>query len=90
MNKKNKTNKKQKFPGDLSELVHFLGKKFDATDKRFDNLESMFRNLQGSVDAYAKKADTYFQEMAMLSHKVNRLEKWILQIAKEAGIHLKA
>jgi predicted nucleic acid-binding Zn-ribbon protein len=36
-----------------------------------------FNNLQTSVDAYTQKADTYFQEMTMLTHKVNRLEKWI-------------
>lgn len=34
-----------------------------------------FVNLQTSVDAYAKKADTYFQEMVMLAHKVDRHEK---------------
>ena len=27
-------------------------------------------DMQTSVDAYAKKADTYFQEMVMLSHKL--------------------
>ena len=36
-----------------------------------------FNHLQTSVDAYAHKADTYFQEMVMLSHKVDRHEKWL-------------
>lgn len=31
-----------------------------------------FSNLLTSVDAYAKRADTYFQEMVALSHKVDR------------------
>jgi len=31
-----------------------------------------FNKLLTAVDSYAKKADTYFQEMVMLSHKVNR------------------
>jgi uncharacterized coiled-coil DUF342 family protein len=47
-----------------------------------------FVNLQTSVDAYAKKADTYFQEMVMLAHKVDRHEKWIRQIAEKLGIKL--
>jgi len=36
-----------------------------------------------------KKADTYFQEMVMLAHKVDRLERWILQIAEKVGLRLK-
>ena len=31
-----------------------------------------FSNLQTAIDAYTKKADTYFQEMVALSHKVNQ------------------
>ncbi|MFH1366429.1 MAG: hypothetical protein ABIH38_00375 [Patescibacteria group bacterium] len=53
-----------------------------------DEIKQSFSDLQTSVDAYAKKADTYFQEMVMLSHKVNRLEKWIQEIAEKVGIKL--
>lgn len=35
-----------------------------------------------------KKRDTYFQEMVMLSHKVDRHEKWIKQLAEKLGIKL--
>ena len=47
-----------------------------------------FNDLQTSVDAYAKKADAFFQEMIALSHKVDRHEKWIQQIAAKLGIKL--
>jgi len=36
-----------------------------------------FNKLLSAVDTYAKNADTYFQEMVMLAHKVDRHEKWI-------------
>ena len=49
-----------------------------------------FNNLLTAVDAYAHKADAYFQEMVALTHKVDRLEKWILQVAEKVGITLKA
>lgn len=45
-------------------------------------------NLQTSIDAYAKRADDYFKEMVALAHKVDRLEKWIQQIAKKIGMKL--
>ena len=46
--------------------------------------------LLNSIDAYANKADTYFQEMVMLSHKVDRHERWILQLAEKLGVTLRA
>ena len=51
-------------------------------------MQKSFSDLQSSVDAYAKKADTYFQEMVMLSHKVDRHEKWIKQLAEKLGVNL--
>jgi uncharacterized coiled-coil DUF342 family protein len=53
-----------------------------------DEYRKDFSDLLTAVDAYAKKADAYFQEMLMLAHKVDRLEKWILQIAEKVGIQL--
>lgn len=35
-----------------------------------ESILEVFSDLQGSVDAYAKKADTYFQEMVMLRTKL--------------------
>ncbi|KPJ54989.1 hypothetical protein AMJ47_02940 [Parcubacteria bacterium DG_72] len=53
-----------------------------------DEMKKDFSDLQTSVDNYAKKADGYFQEMLMLSNKINRHEKWLLQIAEKLGIKL--
>ena len=74
---------------DVQKLIEvFATREEVATKKDLEELRGDFRNLQTSVDAYAKKADTYFQEMVMLTHKVNRLEKWIQQIAEKVGIKL--
>ena len=47
-----------------------------------------FNALLTSVDAYAKKADGYFQEMLMLAKKVDRHETWLNQIAAKLDIKL--
>ena len=57
---------------DHAELITYLDEKFRAVDARFDELTQNFSDLQSSVDAYAKKADTYFQEMAAMRHALNR------------------
>lgn len=82
-NKKNDKNKE-----DFSGLVDFISGKFDDIDGRFNELGEMFRDLQGAVDSYAKRADAYFQEMVVLSHQMNRHEKWIKQLADKAGVKL--
>lgn len=53
-----------------------------------EEMRKNFSDMLTSVDAYAKRADTYFQEMVMLAHKVDRHEKWLQQIADKLGIKL--
>jgi len=54
---------------DIKKLIEVFATR-EEIDKRFDGVKQDFSNLQTSVDNYAKKADIYFQEMVMLSHKV--------------------
>lgn len=74
---------------DFSELIQYLDDKFIDVKKDINDLKVGFNNLTNAVDAYAKKADAYFQEMVALSHKVDRHEKWLLEIAEKLGIKLK-
>ena len=62
-----------------------LGLKENLADKA-DKID--IDNLLTAIDGYAKKADTYFQEMVVLSHKVDRHEKWLLQLADKLGVKL--
>ncbi|OGZ70142.1 MAG: hypothetical protein A2904_02300 [Candidatus Staskawiczbacteria bacterium RIFCSPLOWO2_01_FULL_33_9] len=74
---------------DIQKLIEvFATREEIVTKNELEDLKSDFRNLQTSVDAYAVKADKYFQEMLMLSHKVDRHEKWLIQIAEKLGIKL--
>ncbi len=41
-----------------------------------------------STDNYARKADTFYQELVMLSHQHNRHEKWIQILAEKLGVKL--
>ena len=47
-----------------------------------------FNNLSTAVDAYAHKADSFFQEMVMMSHDFKRHERWIIELAKKARVAL--
>jgi len=51
-----------------------------------EEVRKSFSDLHTAIDAYAKKVDTFAQEMIMLAHKVDRHEKWLHQIAQKLGI----
>ena len=74
---------------DIQKLIEVFATRDEIVLKSdFEELREDFRTLQSAVDAYAVKADKYFQEMVMLTHKVDRHEKWLQQIAEKLGIRL--
>jgi len=82
---------------DFTELLEYLDRRFITIDDRFSNIETQLedkadkadvQNLLNAIDAYATRADTYFQEMVALAHKVERHERWIQHIAEKLGIKL--
>ena len=70
----------------------FIDKRFVDIDKRLDGVETRFDErfnlLTNIIDGYAGKIDMYAQEMAAMSHKINRLEKYIQVLADKAGVDL--
>ncbi len=76
---------------DIDKLMKAFGEIF-ATKQDFQRLEERsqknFSDLILSVDGYAKKADIYYQEMMMLSIKVDRHEKWLQKIAEKLDLKL--
>jgi len=78
----------------IDEKLINIDEKFISIDEKLEDLrenkadKSDVNNLLNAIDSYAKKADTYFQEMVMLAHKVDRHEKWICQIAEKLNIKL--
>ena len=73
---------------EFAPLLEYLDRRFAAVERQMVELKGGFDVLQTSVDAYAKRADTFFQEMVALSHKVDRHERWLHQIAERLGVKL--
>ena len=78
--------------GDLDKVSNELLKEIFATKEDLETfreeVRKSFSDLHTAIDGYAKKVDTYAQEMIMLAHKVDRHEKWLHQIAEKLGIKL--
>jgi len=74
---------------DIKKLISVFATRDEVALKSdFDRLREDFSNLQTSVDAYAKKADTYFQEMSAMRHALHRHEDALKKIAEKIGIKL--
>ncbi len=71
---------------DFKELFEYFDQQFGELKERMGNLESGFRTLQVSVDNYAMKADNYYKEMAVLMHRVERLENIVKELAEKNGV----
>ncbi len=53
-----------------------------------DEIREYYSDIQSAIERYAVKADAYFQEMVMLSHKIDRHEKWLHVMAEKLGVKL--
>jgi len=77
---------------DHTELIEYLDKRFDKIDERINGLETKFDlkfdQLITSIDKMTKALEIYREEQIALSFKVDRMEKWIQQIANKVGIKL--
>lgn len=76
---------------DIVKLLEAMELKFPTKvdfDTFKDEYHKDFSEMQTSVDAYAHKADGYFQEMVMYSNQLKRHEKWFEQIAQKLGMKL--
>ncbi len=74
---------------DIQKLIEVFATRDEvATKLDLEDIRKDFSKLMTTVDNYANKADTFFQEMVALSHKVDRHEKWFQQIADKLGLKL--
>jgi len=74
---------------DIQKLVEVFATK-EEMKEMIANLATKedFSDLQGAVDSFAKKTSVQSQEDVMLSHKVDRHEKWFQQVAQKIDIKL--
>ncbi len=69
--------------------------RFDQQVARFDTIEEQLRlqnekydHLINLIDGFVSRIDRYETELAARDHKIERLERWIRQIAKSANVDL--
>lgn len=72
----------------FTKLFKYMRQEFAAVRHDIADVKEGLQTYAGAVDSYAKQTETYMQEMLALGHKVDRMERWIHQIAQETGVKL--
>lgn len=57
-------------------------------DKQFEQNRTEHREMMAAIAELGGQIKDYHQEFIMLGRKVDRLERWISQIAQETGVKL--
>jgi len=73
---------------EFTKLFKYMQEMREDMNRQFDDTNTRIASYAGAVDSFAKQSETYMQEMLALSHKVDRLERWIMKIAEETGVKL--
>ena len=71
---------------EFTKLFKYMETMRSEMNQRFDNVDKRFNDVQ--VDGLAKLIMDYNQEMLMIAHKVDRMERWIHEIAQKTGVKL--
>lgn len=82
-----------------TDLIEYLGERFEAVDRRFSEIEERFQmqfdqvhanfsSLQSSVDHYVMRGERTTDEQTVMAHQLDRHERWIQKLATKTGTKL--
>ncbi len=75
---------------EFNKLYAYMQKEFAVINEKLDQKaeKQQVDKLLGAVSDLAGDIKSYHEELLALGHKVDRLERWIHQIAQETGVKL--
>ena len=73
---------------DFTKLFQYLEQFRSEVESKFEEAKKERDQIRGDVAELGAQIRDYHQELLMLSNKVERLERWIQQIAQETGVKL--
>lgn len=72
----------------LKVFMNQTSEKFAEHDAEFRKLNKSYDHLVGTMDGFIARIDRYETELAARDHKIDRLERWIQEIAKSTNVKL--
>lgn len=72
----------------IDEKLEQVDKRFDKIEKDIKDLKDNFNKILDALDKVAKHYDAYVEEIKLRDVEIERLKRWIEQIAQKVGIKL--
>ena len=73
---------------EFAKLFKYITDRFDNVDKQFDNLSDRFNNLEKLIDKVIKNQEIDEQERLVMGHQLDRLDRWVHEVADRIGYKL--
>ncbi len=79
----------EEIAGIIDVFASRMDARFNILESRMDKVEASLDRLAGTVDGLIKRIDRYETGQVARDAEVQRMKRWIQQIAKETGVKLK-
>lgn len=75
---------------EFTRLFKYMEERFDRVDRQFDDTNKRISRIIDVVDALAKRQEINDEERLVMAHQLERLDRWVHQLAAKIGIELSA
>ncbi len=72
----------------FTKLFKYIESFWKEVNEQFEKNQKDHLDIRGAITELGGQIKDYHQELLMLGHKVDRMERWINQIAQETGVRL--
>lgn len=72
----------------FTKLFKYIEEFRSDVNKQFEKNHQEHLEMQGAISELAGQLRDYHQELIMMGRKMDRMERWIHQIAQETGVKL--
>ena len=77
---------------EFTKLFRYMEERFDRIDKALENKAEKLdvERILGALDALAKRQEIDEEERLVMGHQLERLDRWVHQLADKIGVQLSA
>lgn len=72
----------------FTKLFKYMSERFDKVDKQFESVTDRFDSLEKLIDKVIKNQEIDEQERLVMGHQLERLDKWVHEVADRIGYKL--
>lgn len=72
----------------FTKLFKYIESFWKEVNEQFEKNQKDHLDIRGAITELGGQIKDYHQKLLMLGHKVDRMERWINQIAQETGVRL--